>query len=313
MHLNVVFGGLMTSTFKIDSWPSRDDDPALLPYSFDGPVHYSSHSSPTVGAFTKLRDTRLYTTWKVYIKGIPRIFGDQVQEWNHNHRPAQTIFQGPTSIAVRSGIQAGHRLLYARSVTNAFGVIKSTEDAFTLFGGATRRSSADGTVSHTHRIKPAVYTYIISTDDDSLRFSETGAAFFVDFASKHALHSNCAKTVRYSGEFHLRPVGGWARFSDAVQDDDVEWEFVIDNNSGTYSPDPALLPKVKEIVELNFPGFTVVGLRHDDPELKASTEACRAYALSKRGVSECELQPHVTEGEETLMHQVSRRRGSAVR
>jgi hypothetical protein len=47
------------------------------------------------------------------------------------------------------------------------------------------------------RIKPAVYTYII--DDDTFRFSETGAAFFVDFASKHALHSSCAETVRYAG------------------------------------------------------------------------------------------------------------------
>lgn len=268
-----------------------------------------------VGALTKprLRDTRLYSTWKVYIKGVPRIFGDQVQHWNRDYRAAQTIFQGPTSIALRSGIQAGHRLLYARSVSNGFGVIKSTEDVYTLFrGGIMRRSSIDGTVLHAHRIKPAVYTYIISTDDDSLRFSETGAAFFVDFASKHALHSNCAKAVRYSGEFHPRPVGGWARFSDAIRDDDVEWEIVIDNNSGTYSPDPTLLPKVKEIIELNFSGFRVVALRHDDPELTASTEACRAYALSKRGVSEHELQPHVTEGEETLMCQASKRRGAVI-
>jgi hypothetical protein len=312
--LNVPPGRLMTSTFKIDSSPSHDD-PVLLPYSFDGPVHYSRHSSPMVGALTKprLKDTRLYSTWKVYIKGVPRIFGDQVQHWNRNYRAAQAIFQGPTSIALRSGIQAAHRLLYARSVSNAFGVIKSAEDVYTLFrGGIMRRSSIDGTVLHPHRIKPAVYTYIISTDDDSLRFSETGAAFFVDFASKHALHSNCAKAVRYSGEFHPRPVGGWARFSDTVRDDDVEWEIVIDNNSGTYSPEPTLLPNVKEIIELNFSGFRVVALQHDDPELRASTEACRAYALGKRGVSEHELQPHVTEGEETLMCQASKRRGGVI-
>ncbi|KAF8437483.1 hypothetical protein L210DRAFT_3545775 [Boletus edulis BED1] len=300
-----------TFWLKMESSPSRKD-PALIPYLFDGPVHYSCHSSPTMGALTHLRDTRLYSTWKVYIKGVPQIFGDQVQHWNRNYRAAQVIFQGPTSIAVRSGIQAGHRLLYARSASNVFGVIKSAEDVFALFRGGTRRSSTDGTVSYAHRIKPAVYTYIISADDDSLRFSETGAAFFVDFASKHALHSNCAKTVRYSGEFHPRPVGGWARLSDAMEDKEVEWEIVIDNNSGTYSPDPDLLPKVKEIIGMNFSGFRVVALRHEDPELKASTEACRAYALSKRGVAEHELQPHVTEGEETLMHQASRRWRRAV-
>lgn len=280
----------------------------LLPYLFDGPVHYSRHSSPTVGALTKLRDSRLYSTWKIYIKGIRRIFGDQVQHWSRDYKAAQAIFQGPTSIALRSGIQAGHRLLYARSVSNTFGVIQSTEDVFTLFRGGRRRSSIDGTVSYAHRIKPAVYTYIISTDDDSFRFSETGAAFFVDFVSKHALHSNCATSVRYSGEFHPRPVDGWARFSDAMRDEEVKWEIVIDNNSGTYSPDPALLPKVKEIIELNFPGCRVVALRHDDPELRASTEACRTYAVSKRGVREHELEPHVPEGEETLMEQASRRR-----
>ncbi|KAF8553781.1 hypothetical protein OG21DRAFT_1198612 [Imleria badia] len=298
-----------TFWLKIDSSPSHND-PALLPYAFDGPVHYSRHNSPVLGALTKLRDTRLYSTWKVYIKGVPRIFGDEVQHWSRNYKAAQAIFQGPTSIALRSGIQAGHHLLYARSVSNAFGVIKSAEDVYALFRGNMHRSSIDGTVSYAHRIKPAVYTYIISTDDDTLRFSETGAAFFVDFASKHALHSNCAKAVRYGGEFHPRPVGGWARFSDAIKDSEVEWEIVIDNDSGTYSPDPGLLPKVKEIVEVNFTGFRVVALRHDDPELVASREACRAYALSMRGMTEHELEPHVTEGEETLMYQARRGDGA---
>ncbi|KIJ63398.1 hypothetical protein HYDPIDRAFT_176087 [Hydnomerulius pinastri MD-312] len=289
---------------KIESSPSTGSA-ELLPYSFDGPVHYSRHSSPTVGALTNLRDTRLYSTWKIYIKGVPRIFGDQVQHWNRNYKAAQAIFQGPTSIAVRSGIQAGHRMLYARTVTNGFGVINTPDDVFSLLHGGTHRSSNDGTVSYAHRVKPAVYTYIISTDDESFRFSETGAAFFVDFASKHALHSNCAETVRYSGEFHPRPVGGWMNFSDEIADDAVGWELVIDNNSGTYSPDAALLPKVKEIMEFNFSGFNVVALSHDDPALKVSTDACRAYAMSKRGVTEHELEPHATEGEETLSHRAS--------
>ena len=269
----------------------------LYPYLFDGPVHYSRHSSPTVGALTKLRDTRLYSTWKVYIRGVTQIFGDEVQQWNRDYKAAQAIFQGPTSIAIRSGIQAAHRLLYARSVSNAFGVITSPEDVFALLRGDKRR---DGT-SYAHRIKPTVYTYIISTDDDTLRFSETGAAFFVDFASKHALHSNCAKAVRYSGEFHPRPAGGWARFSDAVDDGEVEWEIVVDNNSGTYAPDPALLPKVGAIMGLNFPGVRVVALGQDDPALKASTDACRAYAVGTRGATVHELEPHVTKGEGTLL------------
>lgn len=295
-----------TFWLKIESSPSSEGS-ERLPYLFDGPVHYSSHSSLTVGALANLRDTRLYRTWKVYIKGVPEIFGDLVQSWNRSHKAAQAIFQGPASIAVRSGIQAGHRMLYARTITNGFGVISNRDEVLSMMCGGVHAAS-DGSKSYAHRVKPAVYTYVISANDDTLRFSETGAAFFVDFASKHALHSNCAESVRYGGEFHPRPVGGWQNFSDDVPDAAVGWELVFDNNSGTYAPNAGLLPKVKEIMEFNFPGFNVVVHSHDEAALKMSVEACRAYALSKRGVTEHELQPHAAEGEETLSCQVSENR-----
>ena len=38
-----------------------------------------------------------------------------------------------------------------------------------------------------------------------------------------------------------------------------------------------------------------------DPELTESREACREYALRNRGIRQHELQPHATEGEETLL------------
>ena len=254
-------------------------------------------------------------------------FGDTVQHWNRNYKAAQTIFQGPASIAVRSTIQAGHRMLYARSTANAFGVINGPEDVFRLLLhgsvgnpiGTGNSSVPSGTPGHSsllaglippanassptpfaHRVKPAVYTYVIAVEDDSFRFSETGAAFFVDFASKHALHANCAQAVRYSGEFHPRPAGGWEKFSDDTPDDQVQWELVIDNNSGTYSPDPLMLPDLKELLEYNFPGFTIHAWDREDPRLVHSREACRAYALDKRGVKQEELQPHAAPGQETL-------------
>jgi hypothetical protein len=292
---------------KIQTSPLAHDS-GSLPYSFDGPIHYSRHDSPTVGALTKLRDTRLYSTWKIYIKGIPQFFRDTVQRWNHDYKAAQAIFQGPTSIAVRSGIVAGHRMLYARTVLNGFGVITSPDDVFRLLHGGSRAPSGDGSRAFPNRIKPAVYTYVIAKEDESLRFSETGAAFFVEFASKHALHSSCAESVVYSGEFHPRPEGGWDTFSDETDDGSVEWELVIDNNSGTYSPNPDLLVKVAQLLEFNFPGIKVVALGHDNPELKKSRDACREYALMKRGVKTTELEPHATEGEETLLQQVSLRR-----
>lgn len=232
----------------------------------------------------------------MFLRGVRLFFGDTVQPWNKDYKAAQAIFQGPASIAVRSTIQAGHRMLYARTLNNGYGVINDPQDIMTILHGGKEGSP------NAHRVKPAVYTYIIAVDDDSFRFSETGAAFFVDFASKHALHSNCAPAVRYSGEFHPRPEGGWEAFNDETPDDQVHWELVIDNNSGTYSPDPMMLPALKELLEYNFPGFTIHAWDFNDPRLKQSREACRAYATSKRGILQNELQPHIQDGEETLSH-----------
>jgi len=235
----------------------------------------------------------------MFLPNTPLYFGDIRQGWNKNYKSAQSIFQGPTSIAVRSGIQAGHRMLYARTVNNGFGVINSQQQILSLLQGGGETSP------HRHRVKPAVYTFIISADDFSFRFSETGAAFFVDFASKHALHSNCAEAVIYSGEFHPRPRGGWAAFTDAIPDDQTDWELVIDNNSGTYAPDKNVLPRLQAYLQDNLFGIKVFALDHEDPELKASREACRDYALRCRGVKVDELQPHVHPGEETLSHHVT--------
>ncbi|KAL1947107.1 hypothetical protein VTO73DRAFT_14068 [Trametes versicolor] len=299
---------------KIESTPSTDEKAERRQYIFDGPIRYSRHFSPTIGRLTNLNDARLYSTWKMYIKGVRMFFGDTVQPWNRNYKAAQTIFQGPTSIALRSTIQAGHRMLYARSTTNGFGIINGPDDVFRLLfhsnPGVTEGlpNTSAGTcpppspTPYAQRVKPAVYTYIIAVEDDSFRFSETGAAFFVDFASKHALHANCAQAVRYSGEFHPRPEGGWENFADDTPDDAVRWELVIDNNSGTYSPDPMMLPDLKELLQYNFPGFTVHALDRQDPRLAQSREACRAYALAKRGVKQEDLQPHARAGEETLSH-----------
>lgn len=80
---------------------------------------------------------------------------------------------------------------------------------------------------------------------------------------------------------------------------------MIDNNSGTYSPDPMILPDLRDLLDYNFPGFGIFALSYQDPELEKSREACRAYALEHRGVSQDELQPHASSGENTLSHQAS--------
>ncbi|KAI0261744.1 hypothetical protein BC834DRAFT_845407 [Gloeopeniophorella convolvens] len=286
-----------TFWLKIESRPPSLPIDKAPPYTFDGPIRYSRHYSPTVGRLTRVNDERLYSIWKVYIKGVPTFFGDVFQPWNRNYKAAQSIFSaGPKSLAVRSGIQTAHKMLYARSTRNGFGLLDRPEDVMALLHGTRGRAP-----QAPHRVKPAVYTYVIVDEDQSLRFSETGAAFFVDFASKHALHANCAERVRYSGEFHPRPAGGWAAFADSTPDTNTRWELVIDNNSGTYSPNKELLPTLQALLEYNFPSFTIIALDHGDPALKESREACREYALNFRGVKQEELQPHAADNEETLI------------
>lgn len=117
------------------------------------------------GALTaRQTDERLYATWKIYLTGIPEFFGDTHQPWNKNYSAAKKIFDhNPLSATIRSTIHAGHKILYARTTANAFGLLGQSEDLIKLF----RDESTD------NRIKPCIYTYIIN--DDTWRFSETGA------------------------------------------------------------------------------------------------------------------------------------------
>ncbi|KAG8914139.1 hypothetical protein FRC00_000785 [Tulasnella sp. 408] len=267
---------------------------SVMPYTFAGPCRYSRHRSPTVGALTAVEtEERLYATWKIYLLDVPEIFGDTWQPWNEKYPAAKKIFShSPVGASIRGSIHGGHKLLYARTTANAFGILTNAKDVINLFKDEVRQN----------RIKPAMYTYIIN--DDTWRFSETGAAFFVDFASKHALHANCATQVRYSGEFHWRPMvpGGWAGYNEEMNDESVEWELVIDNNSGTYAPDKNMLPVLKRVLEHNFTGLQVAVYDHGDPALKESTTAMRQYAKERRGIKETEFTAHTKMGETTLMN-----------
>lgn len=56
--------------------------------------------------------------------------------------------------------------------------------------------------------KSRICTYVI-TEDNELRFAETGASFQKDMDSKHAMH-NCAQTRHvYAGELHIRKHITW--------------------------------------------------------------------------------------------------------
>ncbi|KAF2757064.1 hypothetical protein EJ05DRAFT_477289 [Pseudovirgaria hyperparasitica] len=125
-----------------------------------------------------------------------------------------------------------------------------------------------------------IYTYVL-TLDSLLRFTETGKEFGVDMLSKHTMHSDVSIYIAFSGEFFIRrlkhrnrapPEEGGENTSHPPNDidggppdedpptDPSYYELVIDNDSGTYRPNAATLPKLKEFLHHNLPGLHVVTL-----------------------------------------------------
>ncbi|KAJ4370721.1 hypothetical protein N0V83_005242 [Neocucurbitaria cava] len=123
-----------------------------------------------------------------------------------------------------------------------------------------------------------IFTYVL-TLDALFRFTETGKEFGIDMLSKHTMHSDVAAYVAFSGEFFIRRLKHHARappdeggqnkshppddIEGGPPDEDVKvkdpsyYELVIDNDSGTYRPNAALLPQLKSFFESNFPGLHV--------------------------------------------------------
>ncbi|CAF0907796.1 unnamed protein product [Rotaria sordida] len=268
--LNTIQGRFKLSIILLENSP---DTVNLRPYTFDGPVRYARHHSLSVGHLTKINDERLYFTWEIYLKRIDTYFDkNNKQKWNSSYQAAKSIFEGPMSQVMQSMIKKAHRVLYAKTTTNEFGLLNSHEDFWKLLINR-----------NTNKIKPCVYTYII--EDHTWRFSETGASFFVDFVSKHALHANCEQTVVYAGEFHPRPIGGWNQYNPNEILSWNQWELVIDNGSGTYAPDLGLLNELKDLLVFNFPNLNVITYDFNDPQLKSSIKACRDFAKSPKAQS----------------------------
>ncbi|KAF2725607.1 hypothetical protein K431DRAFT_215822 [Polychaeton citri CBS 116435] len=135
-----------------------------------------------------------------------------------------------------------------------------------------------------------IFTYVL-TLDALFRFTETGKEFGIDMLSKHTMHSDVSIYIAFSGEFFVRrvkhprqppPPEGTEETShdhpsehkpnvthppddlpgehDEPATDPSHYELVIDNDSGTYRPNAALLPKLKEFLSKTLPGIHIMTL-----------------------------------------------------
>ena len=244
----------------------RSSGDELLPrYIFDGPCRYLRHDSSTFGLLTMVNTESGYSTWKIPLRRLSMFFhDDELQPWNRDYPIAQSIFGGTTrSVAKQNAIRLAHKILYGRTTaTGESGRLCNAEDLW-------KKIFID---PETSEVRLRTYTYVI--DHDSWRFSETGAKFFQDFASKHALHANCNQFVRFAGQFHPRPKHGWDQANG-------EWELVFDNWSGTYAPHPKLFTKLKAVLEFNFPGLNIATYDFQEVEVRESLEKIKSIEINK--------------------------------
>jgi hypothetical protein len=192
----------------------------------------------------KTESYRMWMCYEVEMRGVSDIFGRQFQPWNSDYAKARQIFgQGAMSTMVRGALHFQHSELYSRHGiwSSAGGILRSGEDFLRMFNYGVRDRS------------PVLYTYVLL--DNKLNFSETGITLGKDFMSKHAMHANARRAVRFAGAFCVHQKSSGMRV------------LVIDNESGTYSPSITDLPLITTVLKNNFPGLNVKAYDYRDPKL----------------------------------------------
>ena len=134
-----------------------------------------------------------------------------------------------------------------------------------------------------------IFTYVF-TLDALFRFTETGKEFGIDMLSKHTMHSDVSIYIAFSGEFFIRrlkhrrrppppnPTEGNSQqegpenhnnethpphdFDGGPPEADPpkdlsHYELIIDNDSGTYRPNGAMLPLLADYLSHCLPGLHI--------------------------------------------------------
>lgn len=179
-----------------------------------------------------------------------------------------------------------------------------------------------------------IFTYVL-TLDGQFRFTETGKEFGIDMLSKHTMHSNVSVYIAYSGEFFIRRRRHHHRVTSLVSnhssteyvvDNDGEemevstdpsgYELFIDNDSGTYRPNPEYLPLLKQFLSSNFPDLHITTLdcqadaermqtlKSEQRELKDSVEGHMAF-LQQRSRSSSSSSLSISSSDEEELNERS--------
>ena len=170
-----------------------------------------------------------------------------------------------------------------------------------------------------------IFTYVL-TLDALFRFTETGKEFGIDMLSKHTMHSDVSIYIAFSGEFFIRrlkhprrpppphPAEGNSQQRDHEHQDNEThpphelgsgppaddlptdpsyYELFIDNDSGTYRPNAAMLPVLAEYLSKCLPGLHV------------QTLDCQADAKKMAKLKSQQREVKKREGDQIVYAQVS--------
>lgn len=199
-----------------------------------------------------------HSTWKIDMRDVDDVFRGKRHGWNTEYPAAQKIFQGKSSAVMRTAVQMQHSYLYG-GASGIKPLVMMRKDLLEVTGNLLDGSDFLELMEYgIRRGKPRMFTYVLMPE--RLYMAETGAKFFRDMMSKHAMHCSASPQVVYAGELHFRrsPIGSG----------DPELTLVLDNNSGTYAPNEKDLPLVAEVFRRNFAGLLVVALDYKDPLLE---------------------------------------------
>lgn len=193
-----------------------------------------------------------FSTWKLDMDWVDDVFRGRRQKWNQDYVAAQRIFKGGGGLVARRVVQLQHAYLYGGSGVKA--VAEWRKDMHETNGWMVDgKDFAEIMEYGVRRGKPRMFTYVLM--EKRLYIAETGAKFFRDMMSKHAMHCSAATEVVYAGELLFQMESNGVKI-------------VLDNNSGTYAPRTEDLKRVEEVFRRNFSGITVEALDFRDAKLE---------------------------------------------
>jgi len=198
-----------------------------------------------------------FPTWQIRLWEVGRTFGGEYSHWNVDYHAAQQIFgPGLQSLAIRDGLRVEHSMLY-----NQDKAILGNCEKHLICGVMSFIDALPMSDSHLTPGMSLRFTYVI-LKNSYMHFSVTSKKTGQDFLSKHALHNNAGTEVCYAGEFFID-----RRSERALSSGQPAW--IIDNNSGTFSPAKEKLHLLKALLEFNFGNdCPIYALDRSDPALK---------------------------------------------